>query len=51
MIWSVVLCVGLVLSDPVHVGLGFLGVIAVGFVLYFSIPASRRVTVDHFAED
>lgn len=55
-IWSVVLCVGLVLSDPVHVGLGFLGVIAVGFVLYFSIPASRRgkipgVTVDHFAED
>lgn len=41
-IWSVALCIGLVISDPVHVGLGMLGVIAVGLILYFSIPSSRR---------
>lgn len=55
-IWSFALCTGLVLSDPVHVGLGMLGVIAVGVVLYVLIPTSRRgkvpgVTVAHAAED
>lgn len=55
-IWSFLLCAGLVYSDPVHVGLGFLGVVVVGFVLYFLIPPSRRgkvpgVTTDHIAED
>jgi hypothetical protein len=45
-----------VLSDPIHVGLGMLGVIAAGFIIYFCIPPSRRgnvpgVTVAHGAED
>ena len=55
-LWSIALCIGLVLSDPVHVGLGFLGVVIAGFVIFFSIPSSRRgkvpgVTVHHMAED
>ncbi len=55
-IWSFALCTGLVLSDPFHVGLGMLGVIAAGFVIYFCIPPSKRgnvpgVTVAHAAED
>jgi len=29
-------------SDPVHVGLGMLGVIAAGAVIYLCIPTSRR---------
>jgi amino acid transporter len=41
-IWSVILCVLLVWSDPIHVGLGMVGAIAVGFVLYFLVPSSRR---------
>jgi amino acid transporter len=41
-IWSAILCVLLVWSDPKHVGLGMLGVIAVGAVLYLMVPASRR---------
>lgn len=55
-IWSVILCIALVASDPVNVGLGMAGVLAVGFVIYFLIPKARRgqvpgVTVDHAAED
>ncbi len=41
-IWSVALCIGLVVSDPLHVGLGGLAVIAVGFIIYFLIPKARR---------
>jgi amino acid transporter len=41
-LWSAVLCSLLVWSDWKNVGLGMLGVIAVGFVLYMAIPASRR---------
>lgn len=55
-VWSVVLCIALVVSDPLNVGLGMAGVVAAGFVIYFLIPKSRRaqvpgVTVDHVAED
>ena len=51
-IWSLALCIGLVASDPLHVGLGTLGVIAVGVVIYRCIPKSRRgqipgVTISH----
>ena len=41
-VWSIVLCVLLVWSDPIHVGLGMVGVIAAGAVIYLSIPKSRR---------
>lgn len=41
-IWSFVICGVLVASDPVHVGLGLVGVIAAGCVVYLCIPASRR---------
>lgn len=41
-IWSITICVVLVASDPVHVGLGLVGVIAAGCLVYLSIPASRR---------
>ena len=41
-LWSIALCIGLVASDPFHVGLGTLGVIAIGVVIYRLIPASRR---------
>jgi amino acid transporter len=55
-LWSIVLCIALVVSDPVNVGLGMAGVLAAGFVIYFLIPKARRakvpgVTVDHAAED
>jgi len=41
-IWSVILCVLLVWSDPTHVGLGMVGAIVVGTGLYYLVPASRR---------
>jgi amino acid transporter len=41
-LWSIVLCGLLVASDPLHVGLGTLGAIAVGVVIYLLIPSSRR---------
>ena len=41
-VWSVALCIGLVASDPARVGLGTLGVILVGAVIYRCIPKSRR---------
>jgi amino acid transporter len=41
-IWSVVLCATLIKSDPVHVGLGMLATVVVGFVVYFCIPSDRR---------
>lgn len=55
-IWSVVLCILLVASDPLHIGLGGVAVIGAGFILYFLIPKARRgripgVTYDHVAED
>lgn len=52
-VWSFVLCVLLVWSDWKNVGLGMLGVIAIGVVLYMLIPASRRGKpsgVDHTRE-
>ena len=41
-VWSIVLSALLVSSDPVHVGLGMLGVIAAGAVICLCIPTSRR---------
>jgi len=41
-LWSVVLCVLLVWSDWKNVGLGMVGVIVVGYVLYMLVPADRR---------
>jgi amino acid transporter len=40
--WSVLLCALLVWSDPTHVGLGMLLVIAAGAAIYMTIPKSRR---------
>lgn len=41
-IWSAILCILLVWSDPTHVGLGMVGAIVVGAVLYYLVPSSRR---------
>lgn len=41
-VWSVILCALLVWGDPKHVGWGAVGMVAVGFVLYFLIPSERR---------
>jgi amino acid transporter len=41
-IWSVVLIGVLVWSNPKQVGLGMLGALALGVILYFLIPSSRR---------
>lgn len=41
-IWSFVLCTVLVISDPIHVGLGLIGVVVAGCVIYLFIPKSRR---------
>jgi amino acid transporter len=41
-LWSIVLCLLLVWSDPTHVGLGMLAVIAAGGAIYMTIPKSRR---------
>jgi amino acid transporter len=52
-LWSIVLCALLVASDPLHVGLGTLGAIIIGVVIYLLIPSSRRgkvVGVTHDAE-
>lgn len=47
-LWSVLLCVLLVWSDPTHVGYGMLGAIGAGAVLYFLIPSSRRGRIGDF---
>lgn len=41
-VWSVILCIALVWSNPKQVGLGMLGAIALGVVLYLLVPAARR---------
>ena len=41
-LWSVVLCVILVVSDPLQVGLGMLAALVLGAALYMTIPRSRR---------
>ena len=41
-LWSIVLCTAIVLTDPVVIGGGMLAVIAVGAAVYVSIPKSRR---------
>ena len=41
-VWSFVLCIVLVVSDPIHVGLGLVGVVVAGCVIYLCIPKSRR---------
>ena len=41
-IWSFVLCIVLVVSDPIHVGLGLVGVVVAGCIIYQCIPKSRR---------
>lgn len=41
-LWSVVVCTILVVSDPLQVGLGMLLVILAGGVIYMTIPKSRR---------
>jgi amino acid transporter len=43
-LWSIVLCIVLVVSDPIHVGLGLVGVVVAGCVIYLCIPKSRRGT-------
>lgn len=51
--WSVLLCGLLIWSDPKNVGVGMLGVIAAGFVLYALVPADRRGKIsgiDHTQE-
>jgi hypothetical protein len=40
-LWSVVICVTLVWQNPSQVGLGMLGAIVVGAILYGLIPSSR----------
>jgi amino acid transporter len=43
LVWSVFICVVLIKSNPKDVGLGFLGTIVVGLLLYYVlIPRSRR---------
>ncbi len=43
LIWSVALCFILIKQDPRHVGIGCLGVLVAGLVIYFVlIPSSRR---------
>ncbi|GAB3059324.1 amino acid permease [Intrasporangium mesophilum] len=49
-LWSVVLCYLLVKSDWTHVGLGMLGVIIVGAIMYMTIPSSRRGKIGVMAE-
>lgn len=41
-LWSIVLCSAIVLTDPLTIGGGMLAVIAVGTVVYLCIPKSRR---------
>jgi amino acid transporter len=41
-IWSVVLCVLLVWSDWLRVGVGMLVAIAIGFAIYATIPSAQR---------
>jgi hypothetical protein len=42
-IWSVIFCIILIKSNPKDIGLGFLGTIVVGIILYYIlIPAKRR---------
>ncbi|WPB88168.1 APC family permease [Streptomyces malaysiensis] len=41
-VWSVALCAVLAWSDPVHTGVGMLATIAIGFLIYFFIPSTRR---------
>lgn len=41
-VWSVILCTALVLTDPQKVGGGILLTIAVGTCVYFAIPSTRR---------
>lgn len=45
-VWSVVLCVILVWSDWLRVGVGMLVAIAIGFVIYATIPAEHRGKLD-----
>jgi hypothetical protein len=42
LVWSVVLSIALIWSDPGHMIYGFAGVIIIGIVLYLLVPASRR---------
>lgn len=41
-VWSVVFVIVLVYTNPQQVGFGILGTVAVGTLLYFAIPKSRR---------
>lgn len=41
-LWSLVLCVILVVSDWLQVGVGMLGALLIGGVIYMTIPKSRR---------
>lgn len=50
-LWSIVLCVALVVSDPVGVGLGTLGAIVVGVIIYMLIPSTRRGKVPGVTHD
>jgi amino acid transporter len=53
-LWSVVICVALVWQNPRQVGLGMLGAIVVGAIVYACVPRSRReqeaaLTAEHAA--
>jgi amino acid transporter len=41
-VWSIILIFALIWSNPKQVGLGMLGVIAAGVVIYALVPTSRR---------
>ena len=50
-LWSIVLCTLLIVSDPVLVGGGVLGAVVVGVVIYFLIPSARRGRVPGLTRD
>jgi amino acid transporter len=50
-LWSIVLCVVLVVSDPIHVGLGMVAALVIGALLYLGIPKARRGRVVGVTDD
>jgi amino acid transporter len=51
LVWSVVLSIALIWSDPGHMIYGFAGVIIIGIVLYLLVPASRRGRITGVTDD
>jgi amino acid transporter len=43
LLWSVILCYALIIQNPMQVGLGFVGVVVIGLLIYYvAIPSKRR---------